>query len=495
MRRQIALCIGNDDYQYECLNKLNCAVNDCKTIAAKLQSLNFDVYYYVNLNRESMHKVIDEFETMLDNYDVALFYYAGHGFECKGKNLLMPIDTDGVDDNYKEWAALNLDYLINALEGKNITNSLKTKIIILDACRGHGNGRGGTTKGFAPIFAPEGTIIAFSTSPGQNAFEYGEHGAYTQALLQSIDLPRISIENMFKHVREILSATTNGHQISWEHTSLMGNYCFNEDSIDAFPFYSSDAIADKNYYFRTDNQLYPIIELLKSYDYYKQNEAINKLYHLSLISSSPNDLFVLGRNIYQAAEGGAWKVQDYIRDFVSNPTPIEVKKHILTGMAFEIYFNRNGTLRENFKPNNYILILRLLENETYQMSKNFISSKLINETNQMLYIPSSENKIDLHLQCIKYDTMENGDIIYYVESIYNQGSNILLSGDGTYNIDANSDWYSNAVSLSELRVILARKLLAPPDMILLTSSIDEKNNHYFALPISYSLRRKKIIEK
>lgn len=32
MRRQIALCIGNDDYQYSCLNKLECAVNDCNAI-------------------------------------------------------------------------------------------------------------------------------------------------------------------------------------------------------------------------------------------------------------------------------------------------------------------------------------------------------------------------------------------------------------------------------------------------------------------------------
>lgn len=32
MRRQIALCIGNDDYQYSCLNKLECAVNDCNAM-------------------------------------------------------------------------------------------------------------------------------------------------------------------------------------------------------------------------------------------------------------------------------------------------------------------------------------------------------------------------------------------------------------------------------------------------------------------------------
>ena len=33
-----------------------------------------------------MHNVIDKFEAQLPDYDVALFYYAGHGFECNGHN-------------------------------------------------------------------------------------------------------------------------------------------------------------------------------------------------------------------------------------------------------------------------------------------------------------------------------------------------------------------------------------------------------------------------
>ena len=116
MRRQIALCIGNDDYQYSCLNKLECAVNDCNAIAEKLRTLNFDVKSYNNLDRDAMHTAVDDFEAQLPNYDIALFYYAGHGFECNGNNLLMPIDTNGTDRGYRDWMALKLDYVIDALE-------------------------------------------------------------------------------------------------------------------------------------------------------------------------------------------------------------------------------------------------------------------------------------------------------------------------------------------------------------------------------------------
>lgn len=153
MRKQIALCIGNDEYQYTCLNKLQCAAKDCAAITEKLSSLDFDVMSYNNLDRITMHKVVDEFEAKLPEYDVALFYYAGHGFECNGSNLLMPIDTDGTDRNYRDWMALKLEYVIDALEGKNQSNNLKTKIVILDACRENGDGRGVVTHRFAPVFA------------------------------------------------------------------------------------------------------------------------------------------------------------------------------------------------------------------------------------------------------------------------------------------------------------------------------------------------------
>ncbi len=493
MRKQIALCIGNDEYQYTCLNKLQCAVNDCEAVAEKLRSLDFDVMSYNNLNHDTMHKVVDEFELRLPEYDIALFYYAGHGFECNGSNLLMPIDTDGTDRGYRDWMALKLEYVIDALEGKNKSNNLKTKIIILDACRENGDGRGAVSHSFAPVFAPGGTIIAFSTSPGQKAVEFGDHGAYTKALLQSIDLPRVSIENMFKHVREILSATTNGRQISWEHTSLIGNYCFNEDCIDAFSFYSSDALADKNYYYNTNNPLYQIINNLKSRNWYSQNSAIESMYKLPFDDVSINDLFVLGRNIYQAATGGAWDAHSFIRNFLDNKIPLEIKVHILSGMSYEIYYNSYGQLRQFFKSDLYIDILRIIENEDYQLSKNFILAKLSEESDRLVYIPSSENKIELHLITKELETRDNGDIIYSIQAIYNQGINVLYSADGTAEIgDEDFIYYRSACNLSSLRVELSKALVAPPDMTIITIDTEDSQNHYFELPPSFSLRKSKV---
>ena len=40
-----------------------------------------------------------------------------------------------------------------------------------------------------------------NTSPGQTAKEKGEHGLFTAAILEHIMVPNITIENMFKRVR------------------------------------------------------------------------------------------------------------------------------------------------------------------------------------------------------------------------------------------------------------------------------------------------------
>lgn len=226
-----------------------------------------------------------------------------------------------------------------------------------------------------------------------------------------------------------------------------------------------------------------------------QNTAMDNISMLNFSDASANDLFVLGRNIYQSANGGAWNAEGFVRNFSNHSIPLEAKKHILCGMAYEIYYNRDGVLREVFKANHYIEILRLLQTETYQMSRNFISEKLMDESERIIYIPSSENKIELHLVCEELESKENGDIIYYIRSIYYQGINILYSADGTHDINIESYYYfRNASNLATLRTEIARTLVAPPDMLIVTLNIEDTNNHYFALPFSYSFRKSKLVE-
>ena len=98
-------------------------MNGRNAIAKKLRTLNFDVKSYNNLDRDAMHTAVDDFEAQLPNYDIALFYYAGHGFECNGNNLLMPTDTNGTDRGYRDWIILFRNPYKNAINAyKNNDN-------------------------------------------------------------------------------------------------------------------------------------------------------------------------------------------------------------------------------------------------------------------------------------------------------------------------------------------------------------------------------------
>jgi len=77
-------------------------------------------------------------------------------------------------------------------------------IVILDACRNSPFTRSwrDTNQGLAQVNAPEGTLIAYSTSPGKVANDGdGRNGTYTGELLRRMKASDLTIEEMFESVR------------------------------------------------------------------------------------------------------------------------------------------------------------------------------------------------------------------------------------------------------------------------------------------------------
>ena len=104
----------------------------------------------------------------------------------------------------------------------------KVHIVILDACRIYPtNVRGGESLSIAPLMAPKGTMIAYSTSPNEPAIDTGfpNHSVYTGALLQFIE-EKIPVETLFKKVRATVFYQTKGKQTTWEHSCLIGDFYF-----------------------------------------------------------------------------------------------------------------------------------------------------------------------------------------------------------------------------------------------------------------------------
>ena len=75
--------------------------------------------------------------------------------------------------------------------------------------------------------APQGTIIAFATSPGKVAADGdGRNSPYTKNLVVAMQEPNLPIEQVFKQVRRAVQKETKGQQTPWENTSLSGDFYF-----------------------------------------------------------------------------------------------------------------------------------------------------------------------------------------------------------------------------------------------------------------------------
>ena len=296
------------------------------------------------------------------------------------------------------------------------------KAIILDACR-ETLGIRGVGNNFSPMSAPQGTIIAFSTSPGQTAKERGMHGLYTDVLLRYMDMPRRPIETVFKDVRVALAKETQGSQIPWEHTSLIADFYLNPGDLDTGITYTSDAFADGSYIFARNSQIKVIVEGLKSHNWNGQSSAIKQLRRIDFNAVSVEDLFILGRNIYQAAVGNSFDCMSFIDDFrLKAYIPDDVKIHILNGMAFEIYFDHEGNGRAKFKTGNGKAsgVIKLLEMTEFHESAEFIRSRITAAELPVFYYPGITERVDVDVYvkandegCTVEDILCNGKSICY----------------------------------------------------------------------------------
>ncbi len=225
--KRVALVIGNSNYMESPL--IN-PVNDATDIGASLQALGFRVEVATNLSHTQIQEKIQAFGEQLNKADVGFFYYAGHGIQAEGTNYLIPISTDMSNQN----AIINEAISISSILQKMEQSGNGINIIVLDACRNNPLTRRfsqspSLEQGLAIVKAPSASFIAYATAPGNVAADGNEkNGLYTQYLLKNINIPGQTIEQLFKKVRGSVVQASNGAQVPWENSSLLGEFYFVE---------------------------------------------------------------------------------------------------------------------------------------------------------------------------------------------------------------------------------------------------------------------------
>lgn len=457
-----AFVIGVDHYD-QVKPDLNNAVNDAKGIYEALQGLGFmmmDPFYDKTIYE--FDPVFNIFLSDLDKYDVGVLYFSGHGVEINGKNYLLMKDTPMTDvSDSTERYSIDLQKSLIKLHD----TGCKMIIVIIDACRNNpfeGKQRGWGSVNLAPVFAPKGTMIAYSTSPGEKADDYGMngHSVYTGALLSHLKEEGLEVEMLFKKVRATVNAMTGGKKTSWEHTSLIGSFAFNSGRmmhVDDLE-YDKSALCDKDFA-SNDNQINALIKGFKSYNYYTQNSTLASFQRLEPSSIDKNTMFVIGRNILQSASGGAFDCQDFIKDCNALARyTIKGENHLLNGILFEMYFNSMGQFRyKNFKLCCLDELLQFSKDEKLQSSFIFINGVLNNFSSFLMFIPNVENTavdINVKSELTEIEMPWGKQAVHQVKSVTFEGYELIAGEEEintfpSYHItDISTDGFSNLLSES-----------------------------------------------
>jgi len=232
---RLALVIGNSKYETAPLTN---PVNDARLMASTFRNLGFRVIERLNVTQRELKRAINEFGDLLDQAGretVGVFYYAGHGIQVAGKNFMVPVDAEISREKDVFVEGVNVDGVLRAMEfARNQTN-----FIILDACRNNPYSRSfrSSSAGLAQLNAPNGSLIAYATGPGDVAADGGgRNSPYTLALVEAMKVPRVVVESMFRLVRNKVSDATRNRQTPWVSSSLGGgDFYFNLGIANASP--------------------------------------------------------------------------------------------------------------------------------------------------------------------------------------------------------------------------------------------------------------------
>jgi len=221
-QKRIALVIGNSNYGTKI--PLKNPIQDANLMQATLESLGFTVEKYTDLDLLKMRAAIRDFSQKMKDYNVALFYYAGHGVQVDGKNYLIPIDAKLEGKDACEWETFAVNDLLVQFE-KNPKN---INIAILDACRSNPftSWVRGDAAGFMPLNRTSGMFISFATAPGSTAADGSTgNGLFTEELVKQMNIPQ-TISSVFLNTRINVWDRSKQTQRPQEWNDLNGEFYF-----------------------------------------------------------------------------------------------------------------------------------------------------------------------------------------------------------------------------------------------------------------------------
>src|SRR5262245_5492283 len=230
-QRRVALVIGNSAYRYS--PRLENPRNDATDMGIVLRRKGFRVIDVFDLGKAAFDAKIGEFTQALSGAEVGLFFYAGHGVQVSGQNYLVPIDA-----KLTTIAALDVEMVRLDLVHRTMEREARTVLLFFDACRDNplartlarsmGSQSPEVGQGLAAIESGAGTLISFSTQPGNVALDgKGRNSPFSGALIRQLGTSNEDLNWILIAVRNDVMRQTDRLQVPLEHSALTLRFYFN----------------------------------------------------------------------------------------------------------------------------------------------------------------------------------------------------------------------------------------------------------------------------
>lgn len=226
---RVALVFGAAKYTQ--LRPLANPINDAVAVEQVLSDLGFDVYLETNRNLRRMRRALEDFAEDAAGAEVALVYFAGHGMEVDGRNMLMPVDAGANTLDGLGQSALPLEEITRLVQ-----SIAPVGLVIVDACRtdpfGPEGGRGAfaldpdpdrgqVRPGLGRVGRADNLLFAFAAAPGQPALDgAGTNAPFTEALLRHLPQKGLELRSVLTLVQQDVYDRTGGAQLPYVESGL-----------------------------------------------------------------------------------------------------------------------------------------------------------------------------------------------------------------------------------------------------------------------------------
>ncbi|KZY40102.1 hypothetical protein A3731_12910, partial [Roseovarius sp. HI0049] len=235
---RIALVIGVGEY--DALRPLKNPRNDARSMDETLYDLGFQVDMVTDRDLGRLRRALDQFAEDASEADLAVVYFAGHGMEVDGENLLFARDAAaGSIDDLKATALPLADVVAAVSEaraGLLLIDACRTDafgVPLADATRGAFSLEAAISPGLGRIGRADRLVYAFAAAPGQGALDgEGDNSPFAAALLRHLGTGGLELRTALTLVQQDVYDRTRGVQLPYVESGLPGLYFVSRASSD-----------------------------------------------------------------------------------------------------------------------------------------------------------------------------------------------------------------------------------------------------------------------